>query len=100
MGRNEHVDQHVKQAPETPRDAQIHPPMACEDVKQHVKRIIPTRTTLERIPESLVEQVSTRLAEVILAQFYTGYTPTLHLVGSWLAGTRALLPAQMQTMCS
>ena len=44
------------------------------------------------IAEPLVDQVSTRRAEVILAQFFTGHTPTLHPVRSHLDGTKAYCP--------
>ena len=87
VGRNEHVGQLAKQALRIPLAAQIKAPVDYADARQRLKMSTPARTILEQIPKSLVEEVSSRQAEVILAQFFTGHTSMLHPVRTYLDET-------------
>ncbi len=91
--RNEHVDELAKQALSIPLDAQVRVPIDYADAKQRVKTSPVADKLIEQMPENL--QVSTRKAEVILAQLYVGHTPKLHPVASYLNGTRCICPCRM-----
>ncbi len=89
VSRNEHVD---KLAFTISLDAQVRVPIDYADAKQRVKTSPVADKLVERMPENL--QVSTRKAEVILAQLYVGRTPKLHPVASYINGTRCICPCR------